>query len=363
MQIFKCSRCDGVVYFENSVCLSCGTGLGFDPRSLTMCAVEPTTDGSGLFVLVGDKDSRQVRRCSNASFGACNWLTGASTDGSLCRACKLNRTIPDLSNPDNLAAWRAVEAAKKRLVYSLLRLGLPTDGSPPAQPPLTFDVAVGTTTGHLDGVVTIDVAEADAVERERRREHFDEPYRSLLGHLRHEAGHYYWPILVEQPGLVADFRELFGDERADYGEALAAHHANGPPADWRERCVSAYATAHPWEDWAETFAHYLHIVETIDTAEATGMEPRARGLLLGSPWPFGRADVYDEASVELLMERWIPLTAAMNELSRSMGHADFYPFVLTPAAMQKLGFVNRVIRARHAAAESAGRHQPARAVG
>lgn len=350
MQVFKCSRCAGVVYFENSVCLGCGAGLGFDPGSLTMRAVEPTSDGSGLFRLVGEARRQPVRRCSNATFGACNWLTDADTVDTLCRACILNRTIPDLSNPENLAAWRAVEAAKKRLVYSLLRLGLPTGGSPPAQPPLTFDVASDTTTGHRDGVVTIDVAEADAVERERRREHFDEPYRSLLGHLRHEAGHYFWPILVEAAGLIAEFRGLFGDERADYGRALAAHHSSGPPADWRDQCVSAYATAHPWEDWAETFAHYLHIVETIDTAEATGMEPRARGLLLGSPWPFGRADVYDEASAEVLMERWIPLTAALNELNRSMGHADFYPFVLTPAAMQKLGFVNRAIRSRRAVA-------------
>ena len=343
MQAFHCSRCGAAIYFDNSVCLSCGVELGFEPGSLSMQAVEASGSGGALAVVGGD-GAQLVRRCANATLGACNWLTEPGAAATLCAACIHNRTIPDLSDPEQLTAWRAVEAAKKRLVYSLLRLGLPMDGTASGRPPLTFDVVPNASTGHLDGVVTIDVAEADTVERERRREHFDEPYRSLLGHLRHESGHYFWTIIVAEAGLLDEFRRLFGDERADYGRALAAHHASGPPADWRDRCVSAYATAHPWEDWAETWAHYLHIVETVDTAEATGIEPRAKGLLLGSPWPFGRADVYRDVTIDVLMERWVPLTAALNELSRSMGHADFYPFVVPPAAVAKLGFVHKAIR-------------------
>lgn len=340
MKAFSCSQCGSSVYFENSVCLSCKAELGFDARSLTVKALAP--DADGMFRLVGDK--RRVRRCANAKLAACNWLIDHGGGGPLCRACVLNRAIPDLSDPAASAAWRAIESAKKRLVYSLLRFKLPTDGSPPSQAPLTFDVIADAQTGHLDGVVTIDVAEADAVERERRRSHFDEPYRTLLGHFRHESGHYYWPKLVQSAGLIDEFRAIFGDERVDYGQALDAHHVNGPQADWEDRCVSAYASAHPWEDWAETWAHYLHIVETIDTAEATGMEPRARGILLGAPWPFGQSDVYRKGSIDALIERWVPLTAALNELNRSMGHPDFYPFVLPPAAMQKLGFVHAAIR-------------------
>ena len=121
-------------------------------------------------------------------------------------------------------------------------------------------------TGHADGVITLDLAESDDVHRERRRAELGEPYRTLLGHFRHEIGHYYWPILVERAGALERCRALFGDERADYGEALERHYADGPPADWAERHVSAYATMHPWEDWAETFAHYLHIRDTLQTA-------------------------------------------------------------------------------------------------
>ncbi len=345
MQSFNCTSCKRVTYFENSLCLGCGAALGFDADALTIKALSATDEDADLLVeLTSDGGGKRVRRCANADHGACNWLAGPEEPSGLCRACTLNRAIPDLSEPSQLAAWREVEAAKKRLVYSLLRFGLPIDGRAPDVAPLTFDVVKNAATGHLDGVITIDIAEADTVERERRRAHFDELYRTLLGHLRHESAHYYWPIVVEQAGLVQPFRTLFGDERADYGQAVALHHANGPPSDWQSTFVSAYATAHPWEDWAETWAHYLHIVDTVDTAEATGMEPRAKGLILGSAWPFGRRDIYRDVPLATLMERWFPLTTALNELTRSMGHRDFYPFVTPPAVYPKLAFVHRTIR-------------------
>ncbi len=353
MQSFNCTSCGRVTYFENSLCLACGAELGFDAEQLTIKALKAVPGDGALLMEIGTgATARHVRRCSNARHAACNWLVEAEEPAGRCRACSLNRAIPDLSEPSQLAAWREVEAAKKRLVYSLLRFGLPFDGANPDAAPLTFDVVRNATTGHLDGVITIDVAEADTVERERRREHFDELYRSLLGHLRHEAAHYYWPIVIENAGLIGPFRALFGDERANYGQALAHHHANGPSGDWQSTFVSAYATAHPWEDWAETWAHYLHIVDTVDTAEATGMEPRAKGLILGSAWPFGRTDIYKDMSLEGLMERWLPLTTALNELSRSMGHRDFYPFVTPSAVISKFAFVHRAIRKAVAEANS-----------
>ena len=151
-------------------------------------------------------------------------------------------------------------------------------------------------------------------------------------------------MLIAATGRQDAFRTLFGDEREDYGAALARHHAEGPPLDWSERHVSAYASAHPWEDWAETWAHYLHIVSSIDTAQAEGMEPRASGLIFGAAWPFRAYDVYREETFGALMERWIPLTIALNNMSRGMGHNDFYPFVIPAAAYDKLAFVHRAIR-------------------
>jgi hypothetical protein len=345
MRNFSCSKCGNKVYFKNVKCLKCGHALGFDAQALTIVALVPGSDAT-LYKRVTGNTRDQLRYCSNTFHGACNWLTRADDANTLCVACDLNRTIPNLAEPGNLQAWQDLERAKKRLVYSLLRFKLPVDTSPAPPGRLVFDFTRNTTTGHLDGVITINIMEADAVERERQRQHFDEPYRSLLGHLRHESGHYYWQVLVENAGLVDEFRALFGDERADYLGALAQHHSNGPAPDWQDRHVSAYASAHPWEDWAETWAHYLHMVDSVDTAEAEGMEPRAAGLIFGSIWPFNKYDVYTEETLDSLLERWIPLTLALNSLSRSMGHADFYPFVIPEPAREKLRFVHRVIRAR-----------------
>jgi hypothetical protein len=45
------------------------------------------------------------------------------------------------------------------------------------------------------------------------------------------------------------------------------------------------------------------------------------------------------------MNAWVELTAVMNELSRSMGQRDLYPFVLSPMAVTKMHFVHLVITA------------------
>jgi hypothetical protein len=350
MKTLSCSACGTRVYFENSTCLSCGHNLGFDAVTLSMAAVAAVAPDVALFRKVGSavgfKDGlAEVRFCDNAKYGTCNWLVSGEAEGNLCKACACNRTIPNLSEPGSLDAWREVEHAKKRLVYSLLRLGLPVDASPDGSiPRLTFDFMAQAVTGHENGVITLDVMEADSVERERRRAQFDEPYRSLLGHLRHESGHYYWMRLVERGGTIEEFRRLFGDERQDYKGALNAHYAAGAPASWSESFVSAYASSHPWEDWAETWAHYLHVVDAVETAEAEGMEPRAAGLLFGAAWPFKKYDVYRQVSFESLMERWWPLSLALNNISRSLGRRDLYPFVISPMARSKLAFVHRAVR-------------------
>jgi len=344
MKCYACSNCGNKVYFENVKCVVCQSDLGFDPGTLSIVALQPASESPGLYRVHNNGSAGLVRYCANAVHAACNWLTAEGDPNRLCQACDLNRTIPNLTVPGNLVAWQDLERAKKRLVYALFRFGLPLDASSIGKGRLTFDFVRDAFTGHLDGVVTIDVLEADAVERERQRQQFDEPYRTLLGHLRHESGHFYWSLLVEAAGRLDDFRQLFGDERQDYGAALARHHAQGPPADWTSYYVSAYASAHPWEDWAETWAHYLHMASAVDTAEAEGMEPRASGLDYGATWPFHASDVYRQATFSSLMERWIPLSLALNSMSRCMGHADYYPFVIPALAYDKLAFVHQAIR-------------------
>lgn len=344
MRNFACTNCGNTLYFENVSCLKCGHAVGFHAPTLSMVTLQPASASPGLFKIVKGKDASAQRYCSNASYGVCNWLTTADDSNTLCIACDLNRTIPNLSEFGSLKAWDELERAKKRLVYSILRYGLPLESKTPSPGRLTFDFARDTKTGHLDGVISIDIMEADAVERERQRQHFDEPYRTLLGHLRHESGHFYWSILVENTKYIDAFRVLFGDERQSYSDAIERHHAFGPSANWQSKHVSAYATSHPWEDWAETWAHYLHMTEAVDTAEATGMEPRAAGLIFGSIWPFKRYDIYRDETFEALIGRWIPLTIAMNSVTRSIGHNDFYPFVIPAPAFEKLAFVHSVIR-------------------
>jgi hypothetical protein len=281
------------------------------------------------------------------------WLTtaaiGLSADNgqTFCAACLHNRTIPDLSDRHNLTLWRRIEVAKRRLFYSLLRLKLPLRNK--AQDPrgLAFDFLAPTDkpvlTGHLEGVITINLAEADDSEREKQRGAFEEPYRTLLGHFRHEIAHYYWDRLVRDHGSITEFRKIFGDERVDYGEALRRHHSQGAPADWANTFVTAYASSHPWEDFAETWAHYFHIADTLETACAFGvhMQPHVTGnQALEASVSF---DPYT-AGIEHLIDAWIPLTFAFNSINRSMGVGDLYPFVLGVPTMLKLNYIYNLIQ-------------------
>ncbi|RTL71677.1 MAG: hypothetical protein EKK41_08545 [Hyphomicrobiales bacterium] len=346
MEKFACTQCGYAVYFENVQCLNCKSALGFLPERRQMVALRPIA-GTRTFKTVGRHTAAgPVAYCANAQHGACNWLTAAQATPALCTACTLNRTIPNLSDNGSLDAWRELEKAKKRLVYSLLRYKLPLDGSKWGKGRLAFDFMKDTMTGHLNGVITIDIAEADAVERERQRQFFGEPYRTLLGHLRHESGHFYWMVLIEAADRLGGFRQLFGDEREPYGDALARHHANGPPSDWDQKYVSAYASAHPWEDWAETWAHYLHLVDALDTAEAEGVKYRQDRGSFWKALPGQRYDSYANVDFNDLMKRWINLTIAINSLTRSIGRLDFYPFVVPAAAYQKLEFVHMVVHGK-----------------
>ena len=351
MKLFECQHCGQLLYFENTGCERCGHVLGYLPDRTTLSALTP--QGGDRWHALAAPDEI-FRFCANAVHDACNWLVPADGADTFCRACRLNRTIPNLGVPENLLLWRALEAAKHRLVYGLLRLDLPLVSKfEDAEKGLAFDFLAGSgatflegpqvVTGHARGLITIDVAEADDAEREQHRQDMAEPYRTLLGHFRHEIGHHYWERLIRDGVWHDAFRELFGDERRDYGGALQAHYTNGPPPDWQERYVSGYAGAHPWEDFAETWAHYLHIVDTLETAEAFGlrMHPRAgRSPVLEMEIGF---DPYRQNDFDALVKAWLPLTYAVNSLNHSMGQPDLYPFVLSPTVIGKLRFVHGII--------------------
>jgi hypothetical protein len=334
MRAFTCERCGQLLFFENSLCLRCGAALGFVPSRLDMVALEM-------------HPSETYRACANATLAACNWLIEPGDSVPLCRSCVLTRTRPADTDAEGLRQFATAEGAKRRLLLQLYDLRLPIDDE------LAFDLLssrVGpVTTGHQDGLITIDLTESDDARREARRTELGEAYRTLLGHFRHEIGHYYFPMLVSAEALLDEARALYGDEREDYQAALERHYRDGPPTDWPERHVSAYATMHPFEDWAETFAHYLHIRDTLQTAAAFGIivagpeESHDLSLTAAPEQDVGRR------SMQAVLSDWFPLTYALNAVNRSMGAADLYPFTLAPTVIDKLSFVHdRVLAARQA---------------
>jgi hypothetical protein len=352
MKLFECQNCGQLVYFENTQCERCGFALGFLPDGAIMTALRPNADGSYVPLAGG---AQSVAYCENYQHGGCNWLIGPGLD-PLCLACRLNRTIPDLSQPDNLRRWQRIEVAKHRLVYSLLRLGLPIESkTEDPEKGLAFDFLAppagedgqGTIlTGHDNGEITLNVAEADDAVRAEIRQRMGEPYRTLLGHFRHEIAHYYWQRLVQGRKTHDLFRKTFGDETKDYNQALQAHYANGAPADWQAHHISAYASSHPHEDWAETFAHYLHMIDTLETAYAFGLRIRPRAGQDNNLAASISFDPYNQATFEPIIEAWLPTTFAMNSINRSMGIDDLYPFVISPEVVGKLKAVHQVVKSR-----------------
>ena len=346
MQTFNCSQCDHPVYFENDHCEACGAALGYLPEPRTMAAFTPTPEGP--WQALGNAPAGTWRPCSNYVVEkACNWMVPADDPQALCACCRQTEIIPTLEDAEHRLYWMRLETAKRRLYYTLDSLGLARPGL--AEDPErglrfqfleTLDEAHQVLTGHDSGLITINILEADDAEREARRTAMGEPYRSLLGHFRHEVGHYYWDALIAGGGWLEPFRALFGDERADYAEALKQHYEAGPPADWAQRHVSAYAASHPWEDWAESWAHYLHVVDALETAQHWGLH------LAGGP---GTPAGSDPGAVGTLPFRdrvvngWLPLSRFLNSMSRGLGQIDSYPFVLSDPVLDKLVFVDQVV--------------------
>jgi hypothetical protein len=351
MKLFQCQNCGQPLHFENTRCERCGLSLGYLPGREAISALKPQAkpDDQGPQVWQALADARLYRHCANAAYDACNWLVPAASSESYCAACRHNRVIPDLSLPENLIRWRALEGAKHRLFYTLIQLRLPVETQAESAAGLAFQFLAdtgptqpGVLTGHAGGVITINLAEADDAERERRRHQMGELYRTLLGHFRHEIGHYYWDRLILNTPHLDDFRRIFGDEQQDYDSALQNYYVNGAPADWSERFISAYASSHPWEDFAETWAHYFHMIDSLETAHVVG-------LAVSPKLPQSPGAVFDfdprETDMNRLVEAWLALTFAVNSLNRSMGLHDLYPFVLGPAAVAKLSFVQKLIGA------------------
>ncbi len=346
MKIFHCDHCGNLVFFENVRCLSCGHALAFAPDVEDVLSLEPADDGRWRSAQRG-AEGHAYRLCANYDReNVCNWAVPAGDPDPLCTSCRLTRTIPDLAEAGNKQAWYRLEVAKRRLVYNLLRLRLPV-ANKTVEPErgVVFDLLADTDTpvltGHSNGIITINVAEADDAERERRRLQLHEPYRTLLGHFRHEIGHYYWDRLVAGTERLAAFREQFGDEQVDYGEALKTHYAEGAPAEWQEHFVSTYASAHPWEDWAETWAHYLHMTDTLETAAACGLSLQPRRP--DEPALEAAKHAPPLGPFEQKIDAWFPLTYVLNNLNRGLGLVDGYPFVLSEPVIAKLRFVHDTI--------------------
>ncbi|RYY56454.1 MAG: hypothetical protein EOO24_62800, partial [Comamonadaceae bacterium] len=313
------------------------------------------------------KPPRQYRLCHNhTEHQACNFAVPADDPNPLCVACRLTRILPDLSKPENHQRWYRIEVAKRRLFYTLAKLGLISPEAKDGEiERLVFEFledqpGAPVLTGHADGLITINVAEADDDERVRRRVALHEPYRTLLGHFRHEIGHYYWDVLIRDGGRVDAFREVFGDESVDYGEALRRHYETGGNPDWQQAHVSAYATSHPWEDWAETWAHYLHMVDLLETAASYNTRITLPGddedelEELVNPFE-SKSPVFEE-----LVDQWVPITLLVNSLNRSLGQDDAYPFALTDGALHKLRYVHDVIQSnRRAQPADQGVERPA----
>jgi hypothetical protein len=336
MRDFTCPNCGQHLAFENSVCLSCGRPLGFSPDEMALLVIAPEEDsGHAGFV-----DAAKYELCANMHLAECNWLVEKAPVQKLCTSCRLTRTRPPDDDTKALAAFAVAERAKRRLLAELMELKLPIVGRD--EDPdlgLAFDLLSSEQekvfTGHADGVITLDLAEGDDVHREQLRIAMDEPYRTLLGHFRHEIGHYYYYRLVDpSPDYKSRFRELFGDPDADYQAALDRHYDEGAPQAWEDDYVSSYATMHPAEDWAETFAHYLHIRDALDTSAAFGFAPAGA--------TFDRR-VLGPSGFDTIIEMWLPLSWGLNMINRSIGKQDLYPFVLPPAVLDKMRFVHTVI--------------------
>lgn len=378
---FRC-RCEHLIFFRDCQCSSCDSALGYEPHLGRVVPLVTAAHGRArggeeeTWCIAGAHDGPVYRRCLNLTGPAgCNWLTewnpAEGVTQRFCISCRLNRTIPNLSIPENRTLWGKIEVAKRRVISSLVLLGLPVASrtedperglafdllsSPPSGPRIV--------TGHNEGLITLNIEEADDVRREQIRTAMREPYRTLVGHFRHEVGHYYWFRLTAGSEWIDGFRSLFGDERLDYAAALRKNYQEGPRPNWSRDFVSAYASVHAWEDWAETWAHYMHMVDTLATATSLGVRIDSVAMPFD---PFSSDALYaaerDDSRFLSFLNSWLKLATVLNELSQSMGQPEFYPFALPRAAVSKLHFVHTLIGNVHRRAipalESSGEHDGA----
>jgi hypothetical protein len=344
MKIFQCGYCDHSIYFENVQCDNCGHISGFRAEDRQMLTFD-TEDKK----LISDREGIEYKFCKNKEYSVCNWVLEKDDPEEFCSACQLNRTIPKLSDADNFENWTHLEIAKHRLIYQLQKIGLPLPNKMDHEKDgLCFDFVARQNnpklmTGHANGVVTILIREGNSVLREKARKELKEPYRTLVGHLRHEVGHYFWDQLIrDSPEILAEFRALFGNETIDYGKALQKYYKTTTQKNWQKSYISEYATSHPWEDWAETWAHYLHIMDMVETGYffRISVKPTVKNKVLKTRVSF---DPYKMQNFDTIIQTCVPLSFAVNSMNRAMGIPDIYPFVISPAIVEKLRFIHRLL--------------------
>ncbi|SOE20165.1 hypothetical protein SAMN06298216_0663 [Spirosomataceae bacterium TFI 002] len=341
MKVFQCGNCQYPLYFENTKCANCGHLCGYKSDDRQMLTFNPSSNQ-----LIPDSEKEEYKFCKNHEHDVCNWVIPIENKNRYCNACQLNRTIPILDSAKNFEKWKNLEIAKHRLIYQLQKIGLSLPSKlKNKEEGLCFDFVARNKnprlmTGHANGVITILISEANSELREKRRKELFEPYRTLIGHLRHEVGHYFWERLVRpNKEITTSFRFIFGDERNSYSDSLKAYYAKEQNNDWEGEFISRYATAHPWEDWAETWAHYLHIMDMVETAYFFNLKvdlDKKHHTQVNS-------DPYLVEDFDQIIQISVPLSFAVNSINRAMGHQDVYPFVITPTVVRKLTFIHRLL--------------------
>ncbi|QMW01431.1 zinc-binding metallopeptidase family protein [Spirosoma foliorum] len=350
MKIYPC-QCGNTLHFENSSCVVCHREVGWCPS----CEGIRSLDAVDAYTYSCNHCQAQVTKCLNyRNYQVCNRLVEVKTTwqeaNAYCKCCSLNRVVPDMSVPGNREKWYNLEAAKRRLIYTLDLLKLPYgsiyDGFPL---PLTFDfkgnvvqithagtdaiIAEKVFTGHADGTITINIEEADPIEREKLRVDFGEARRTLIGHFHHEIGHYYWQLLVQNK-CEDECKAIFGDHTSlGYSYAMNQYYQYGPKPDWPLSYISAYASMHPWEDFAETFRAYLEMITILDTADSVH-------LLLEAE----EAVDFEGAPFEKMLLKYEELGIKLNEMNRTLGLLDMVPEVFTPAVIQKMKFIHKLVK-------------------
>ena len=343
MKVFECGHCNHPLFFENISCENCGHSCGYRDDDRLMLTFDPLKAS-----LISDREKIEYKYCKNKEYGICNWLLVKEDEHDYCNACQLNRTIPNLSDKKNFPKWQNLEVAKHRLIYQLQKIGLELPSKMVNKEGLCFDFIAKRNnpeimTGHANGIITILLREADSVSREQIRKELQEPFRTLIGHLRHEVGHYFWNRLVfNNQAVLPTFRAIFGIEEANYNDALQTYYKHGAPHNWQESFISKYATSHPWEDWAETWAHYLHIMDMVETAHffRLSINPNEISQTMKTEVTF---DPYVVKDFQTIIDICVPLSFAVNSINRAMGIPDVYPFVITSEVIKKMSFIHELL--------------------